>query len=169
MDWDAAFLEQSRADRRVLSVLEKANVEDCHYLHYLQMTTEKLAKAIDARSQGGREQPKRSHKALVRQLRLLARNPALQDLLGVPGKSVKGIIDGVLPLAGEVESLSPDLAQGGPNPEYPWQAPHATVVYPAKYAFTLIGELKSRKGKTLIWILDMMRDNFRRLFGGDSG
>jgi hypothetical protein len=36
---------QAQSDHAALVVLRRAGVHDCHLLHYLQMVTEKLAKA----------------------------------------------------------------------------------------------------------------------------
>jgi hypothetical protein len=55
----------------------------------------------------------------------------------------------ILPIAYELERLTPDLANDGPNPEYPW--PHAQPEYaPALYSFTLWRNLESGQGRDLM-------------------
>lgn len=104
----------------------------CHELHYLQMCTEKLAKAYyktDLRT---------GHAAFRRFLTDLPANPnaliplgfvSLADLTRWQG-SVKPIVDAI-------EDLAPSIAdhKGLPNPEYPWPKANPTIA-PADYAFT---------------------------------
>jgi hypothetical protein len=64
MDWRTAYLEQAAADYETFRELVKIGSPFCHQLHYLQMTTEKLAKGF-LTSPGGPRYPK-VHKAFVR-------------------------------------------------------------------------------------------------------
>jgi hypothetical protein len=43
--WSDAFLTQARSDWQVFEHLYDSDFPECHALHYLQMATEKLAKA----------------------------------------------------------------------------------------------------------------------------
>lgn len=45
-DWRSSYLTQAKADYAIFRLLEKENSPLCHRLHYLQMTTEKLAKGL---------------------------------------------------------------------------------------------------------------------------
>ncbi len=88
----------------------------CHELHYLQMCTEKLAKAYY-------RVPPRGHAAFRRFLTDLLLNPGAVAPLGFAdaagltrwGGSVRSIV-------GAIEDLAPQIAdhKGLPNPEYPW-------------------------------------------------
>jgi hypothetical protein len=44
--WHDGYLEQARSDWDVYGTLSIGSVPDCHALHYLQMATEKLSKAL---------------------------------------------------------------------------------------------------------------------------
>lgn len=44
-----AFIRQARSDWQAYLVLERSQVSSCHYLHYLQMVCEKVAKAYRLR------------------------------------------------------------------------------------------------------------------------
>jgi len=45
--WSEAFLAQAKSDWQIYEHLEKTSFSKCHALHYLQMATEKLAKAYN--------------------------------------------------------------------------------------------------------------------------
>jgi hypothetical protein len=58
-------------------------------------------------------------------------------------------IRSILPIAYEVERLSPDLANDGPNPEYPW--PHDQPrTAPVTHEFAVWQSLKSGSGRYLL-------------------
>jgi hypothetical protein len=44
MSWRDAFFVQAWSDYAVFEIMDDNNYPRCHVLHYLQMTTEKLAK-----------------------------------------------------------------------------------------------------------------------------
>ncbi len=44
--WYNGYLEQARSDWKAYNILQVAPISNCHALHYLQMTTEKLGKAL---------------------------------------------------------------------------------------------------------------------------
>lgn len=80
--WAEAYLEQARTDWQMWQVIRNQKLPDCHALHYLQMTCEKLGKAflITGRSITP-GQAQNSHIAFKRFLQVASRNPALQRLL----------------------------------------------------------------------------------------
>ena len=47
--YERAFLAQARSDWNVYRLLSESREPSCHALHYLQMATEKLAKAYRMR------------------------------------------------------------------------------------------------------------------------
>ena len=60
----------------------------------------------------------------------------------------------IAPLAYDVERLAPDLANDGPNPEYPWPQKEP-VEYPAGYEFSVWKDLKDTgRGRQLLKVLD---------------
>jgi hypothetical protein len=104
----------------------------CHELHYLQMCTEKLAKAYFPAAL-----PRDNHAAFRTFLRDLPSNPGaaiplgFQDLAGLTRWEGTARM-----LVGAIEDLAPSIAdrKGLPNPEYPW--PRGAETYaPADYPF----------------------------------
>ena len=61
--------EQSRSDHEVLVLLRRTGADPCHQLHYLQMVTEKLAKAYFWRTG---TPPNKNHRGFVQFMRALA-------------------------------------------------------------------------------------------------
>ena len=114
----------------------------CHALHYLQMATEKLGKAYAY----GQSDSQNTHKVLVRFLRVLGPDRQAQQQLGFDRtQHWKSILKKSTELAFEVEMLAPNLAQDGPNPEYPWPRRDPRFA-PAEHAFTLWDELREADG-----------------------
>ena len=132
-DWRTAYFRQARSDYDTFLLLEASGAAFCQQLHYLQMTTEKLAKGF-ATSPGGPQQPK-VHRSYANFIQQIKRRPELHRLLPSGSKQVSKYVDGLLPYAYLIENLAPANASDGPNAEYPWHTPFG-VVAPADYAFT---------------------------------
>lgn len=133
--WVDAFLEQARSDWDVYTVITCSTCPMCHRLHYLQMTTEKLCKAIGIKSGVRLNNLEKSHK-FTGFLRVAARSSRFRSFLGMQNdRQLKEYINKILPIAHEIERLSPSLAQGGPNAEYPWETPVGDVVTPEGILF----------------------------------
>lgn len=147
--------EQAKSDHAVFVLLRGEGVHECHVLHYLQMAAEKISKAYLWRSGTA---PPRSHVGLM---------PFLQALLsrGLGRKERQRIaeifdyarpqhmaawVKQVSPLAHELQNLTPDLSNNGPNTEYPW--PHENPVHcPALHSFALWTRLRdSEPGRRLV-------------------
>ncbi len=162
MGWHEAYLTQARSDHRLLGNLGKRgkDVEYCHRLHYLQMATEKLAKAI-LTPRGGTDPAQTSHVMFVRMLQTLKRNRRLRRLLGY-GRATAAFtnyIDSLLDLAARVEQLSPDQAGfTRPNPEYPWRS-HGSqaVLAPVEYDFPEFNPRDPRMVKLEALVSDLLR------------
>lgn len=131
-NWRTATLRQARSDYEMLRrLLSDNDVDVCQVLHYLQMTTEKLAKAF-LTPPGGRYP--NTHNAFAEFVRVVKRRREFQAACGFSQAiAFRAYMDGLLPLAQAVEDLSPD---GGdhPNPEYPWYV-GGMILVPAEYAF----------------------------------
>jgi hypothetical protein len=110
------YLTQAQSDWKVFHLLRDQPV--CHRLHYLQMCTEKLAKAYFWRGPGGQAI---GHAAFVKFIRSIATRRRIAERLGFtnPTSFAEWIKD-VSDLAYELERLAPALAGDGPNPEYSW-------------------------------------------------
>jgi hypothetical protein len=101
------YLSQARSDREILRLLESQPV--CHQLHYLQMLTEKLAKAYFWKDPGAAGL---GHAAFVRFLRSVATNRRVAAAAGFPDLTrLKAWIAAVSDLANELERLAPARAR----------------------------------------------------------
>ena len=99
MTWKNAFLRQARSDFRTFRDLQKGNAPLCHQAHYVQMATEKLAKAYLCPPDG--EPPRPTHDALVKFLRVCIERPEIRRRLGFGDVTIcRAHIRGLLPLAG---------------------------------------------------------------------
>jgi hypothetical protein len=141
-EFQRLFLVQARSDFKVFELLrqkcEDEKLPSCHALHYLQMATEKLAKAKAWKNGPIGE----SHVAFGGFLKGLKSQRHIQKQLGYEGKNASWmyLIKKCGPLAKEVEDLAPAVAKDGPNPEYPWPraAPRST---PAEFEFGIWAKL----------------------------
>jgi hypothetical protein len=139
MNWREAFFRQASSDHLIRQRLNTPAVEYCHRLHYLQMMTEKLAKAF-LTGPDDQEPPQFSHVMFVRLLRVIRGRPDMRRVLGYSDSAAfRQFIDSLLPLADQIQRLAPSVAgTTQPNPEYPWKpAADQDVIAPADYAFPL--------------------------------
>jgi hypothetical protein len=153
------YLLQSRSDWQVYQILQRQPVKECHSLHYLQMATEKLGKAFLIAGGNAPASVYTSHKAFVRFLQVVAYNSDLQKQLRMTRQQLRAYIRTLLPIADEIERLAPALAHGGPNAEYPWEAPAGTIQTPATYQFTLSSQLRTPKGIKLLTLITVIFEN----------
>ena len=142
-EYQRLFLVQARTDFIVFKVLQKlqrtGDLPACHALHYLQMSTELLAKAYAWRH----GQPPLTHHAFVPFLLGLSTQRDAQKMLGFEGRNAnwEQLIRKSVPLADRIERLAPTRARIGPNAEYPWP-PNAPRTAPAEYRFELWDDLE---------------------------
>lgn len=157
-DYQKTWWEQTCSDYDMLLLLRKNNAPPCQQLHYLQMVTEKLAKAYWWRDN---RPPKSTHVAFVRFLQIVAGNlrreeqRRIADLLNLENeKKLRWHIREISDLAYEVERLAPGLVEDGPNAEYPW--PHENPRHsPVKYQFPLWEKLASTgRGRQFLQFID---------------
>ena len=132
-DWRSLYLRQAQSDYAVLRLLlDTPNVPLCQKLHYLQMTTEKLAKGL--MTEPGAPSYKRTHNAFVDFMRVIRTRKGVQKVCGFTNvRAFASFIDSLLPLAQEIEDLSPD-GISHPNPEYPWDDENGPIS-PLDYPF----------------------------------
>lgn len=150
MDWRTAYLEQAKSDYAMLLKLNREEAPLCHRLHYLQMTTEKLAKGF-LTPRGGPRYAK-THDAFVTFVKLAGRRPDLRLASRFTKASQFAVyVDSLLPAAQRVEDLSPD-GSDHPNPEYPWEE-KGIIMLPTEYPFTEL-DLRSRKMIKLLQFID---------------
>jgi hypothetical protein len=136
MDWRTAYLKQARSDYEMLQkLLKDGDVPTCQRLHYLQMTTEKLAKGFLTQPSG--ERPPKIHDAFLKFVTKTAQlNPSLQracHFKNSQSEGYKNYLNGLREIAKKIEDLSPE---GGdhPNPEYPWEQ-DGNILLPLTYPY----------------------------------
>jgi len=155
--------QQAKSDHDVFVLLRRQGVAPCHSLHYVQMATEKIAKAYFWRSGSP---PPRSHAGFVQFLRLLLGHIRKNDRERIANlfsfktfTQLKDRIYRLLPIAYGLQHLAPDLAKDGPNPEYPW--PHAEPkTAPANYNFPVWALLTSGQGRDLMRVVRIAVSRF---------
>lgn len=149
--------QQAHSDLSIYILLRQQGVAICHVLHYLQMTTEKVAKAYYWRE--GNPPPK-SHAGFVQfvrflgQIRQSSRQEQVANLFGFQRFSdFQTSLRSIIHIAYDLERLAPDLALDGPNPEYPW--PHDQPEQaPALYQFSIWGKLTQGQGRQFMRFLE---------------
>lgn len=140
--------------------LRSQGAEPCQQLHYLLMTTEKLAKAYFARNAS----PPPQHGGFPRFLQTLvhhADQKITPRLFGFPNHQVfrSWVRGGVIVLAHELEQLWPRRNYDGPNPEYPW--PHAVPQFvPVTLPFPIWPKLHTPAGRTFLKFIDTAVNEF---------
>ncbi len=155
--YQTLWWEQAKSDYEAFVVLRSQGVPHCHSLHYLQICTEKVAKAYFWRNG---KPPATKHDAFVVFLRFLLQTSARHDrirLATVFGyqrfKNLQDWIRRTLPLAYDIERLAPALAgKNQPNTEYPW--PHEEPQNaPVTFSFPTWHELGKPTGRELMRII----------------
>jgi len=162
--WHDGYLKQARSDWDVYNMVSMNSVPDCHALHYLQMTTEKLGKALLLAGGTDIRAVRRTHRAFTRFLQIAAKNHRLQKELGMTGRQLQAHVQQFLPVAYEIEHLAPALADSGPNVEYPWEDPVGTVNVPARYIFPVAAMLREPKGRNLLKLVKTTLTRFYACF-----
>ena len=132
VDWRQAYFDQAKSDYVMFKKLTSDETSLCHRLHYLQMTTEKIAKGFLTQP-GGTRYPK-VHDAFVRFVRIAHTIPNIQGKSNFASVALyQKYVASLLPTAKAIEDLSPEGADH-PNPEYPWET--AGVIFvPVTYDF----------------------------------
>ncbi len=154
--------QQAKSDHDVFLLLRKHGIAKCHSLHYLQMVTEKLAKAYFWRS--GSPPPK-NHAGFGQFLRFLCqirqndRTRIAELFTFTRFNDFQKWVYAVLPTAYDLEHLAPTLANNGPNPEYPW--PHQRPEFaPAHHDFAIWAPLTSSRGRNLMRVIRIAVNRF---------
>jgi len=154
------FFAQAQSDYRVLQLLRSRGEPACQVLHYLQMSTEKLARAYLWKQ----DDAKRSHAAFSKFLRSIAGDDRVRFELGYTRRDQwDAKLDGIASLAASVQQLAPDLAGDGPNPEYPWPPDHPGHA-PVEFEFPVWEELQKSNGRVLLDFLDKLFVHAPRCF-----
>lgn len=151
MDWRTAYFQQAHSDYTVLlKMIKDESIPLCHCLHYLQMTTEKLAKGFNTPPGAGPHE--KTQNAFLRFVVSGAeRNLRLKAACGFTDTvQYRQYLISLRGLAQRIENLSPE-GEDHPNPEYPWQQ-GIKILVPVSYPFR---ELSLRQQS--LKMVDMLR------------
>ena len=176
-DEDQALLVQAKSDLDVFRLLagqDRAAVPACHPLHYLQMATEKLAKAVQRRMH---PQPpdKLSHVAFSQMPFQLRRRDVARALGWEQFSQFRGFLRSIRQLCQAIEGLSPAVAGStrlidSPNVEYPWRGRDAQDhkitgwLVPAQEVFPTLDEIQqSVYGRQFLEFVSGLIDRFDQL------
>ena len=162
-NFQETWWQQVKSDHAVFVLLRGQGMPQCHLLHYLQMVTEKLAKAYFWRS--GSPPPK-NHAGFAKFLRFLGHIRRRDDQERIAHlftfrrfSDFKKWIRAVLPIAYALERISPALANNGPNTEYPW--PHEQPeTAPVHHDFAIWSSLTTGRGRDLMRIIRIAVERF---------
>ncbi len=133
-----AFLKQARSDFILCQELRNTRNPTCHWVHYLQLATEKLARAYEMDITSNRR-PAKTHAAFASFVRTSLQSSAWQKSLGYGNRTAryKALLKRLRPLAELTEKIAPSFAGfDRPNPEYPWQDSGSRVIAPVEHHFS---------------------------------
>jgi hypothetical protein len=160
--YQKVWWKQAKSDHDAFLLIRRQGIAQCHLLHYLQMVTEKIAKAYFWRSG---TPPPQKHTGLPTFLRFLGQirtqdRERIAELFTFRRYAdFQNWIRSVIPIAHDIEHLAPALASNGPNPEYPW--PHAQPqIAPVDHNFPIWPILTSGRGRDLMRIIHISVDRF---------
>jgi hypothetical protein len=175
--WEAN-LRQARSDYQVFILLcdpRWKELPECHALRYLQMATEKLAKA--AFMAMGMQYDWYSHIAFSRIPRQLKRRDIARSLGYKRFDAYQTFLSGAAPLFREIDELHPAVGPGaagggpkeGPNAEYPWpfSVTHGAIDWraPADHTFGLLKRLRTnRDAAQVLQFIRILLDRFEAVF-----
>jgi hypothetical protein len=160
--FQALWWEQAKSDLQAFLLVRGHGLAPCHALHYLQMVTEKIAKAYFWRAG---HPPSRSHAGIVQFLRFLGQvrqhdRQRIANLFGYKRfADFQHWLREALPIAYDLQRMAPALAGNGENPEYPW--PHLQPRFtPATYDFKVWHEIQSVRGRALMRLVEIAVNRF---------
>ena len=150
-NWKIAFLRQADSDFEMFKKLRESKYPKCHWLHYFQMATEKLAKATQCKANSKR--PPKIHTGFHRYMKNAKTHPRYRKALKLVQMDYKFRLLDLYGLVKAIEKLAPALAEGyDPNPEYPFES-GKDVIAPVDYDFPEITVNEADKFKSLIWLI----------------
>lgn len=139
--WARAYHRQAASDFETYKQLAATELPRCHALHYLQMTTEKLAKAYRLAGEPDASPMTVRVHTLGNFVQLVFRSPKSIDRLGLRRFQVKYERRSLADFATAVSRLAPAVAEylQPRNVEYPWEANDGAVLAPIDDAFADFG------------------------------
>jgi len=173
-----AYLKQARSDFQVFRLLlkqDRTEVPECHVLHYLQMATEKLAKAALLRVNPAFDP--NTHVAFSQIPHQLRRADVAKTLGWRTFNDYRGFLIYASPLFHQIEELNPAVGPQRPgrgamdhaNVEYPWEARNAagdlTWLAPAAQQFDILDKLQKSGSGVQLWLfVNRLIERFESVF-----
>ncbi len=152
-EWAEAYFRQASSDWRMFAeFLARSDVPACHALHFLQMATEKLAKAYRFRDTTTDEESLLTkHVGFQKFLNSFLLSPQMKAEFRGRDAQLASIRKGMVPIAQAIERLAPAVArEGSPgNAEYPWELGGA-VVAPVDHDFHEVHLLRGAHGRAFL-------------------
>lgn len=156
-EWARGFHRQARSDWALMQRLRETDgVARCHPWHYLQMASEKIAKAYRLLIPNADEEELRSrHVGFERFIASVIESPAFAQRFRVRASQLQFIRRRLRAIAREIEGLAPAVDRGAnpENVEYPW-AVGDRVIAPCEYDFARMTVLREPHGVILLRIID---------------
>lgn len=158
-----AFAAQGRSDWAVyqhLSTLTYPSLPWCHALHYLQMATEKIAKAYRIRDTNANvEDVVKHHAGFEEFINSFFRSRQIKEEFEGKDAALQTLQKNAGALAREIEKLAPaiDRPASPENAEYPWER-DGQVFRPCSFGYPSLAMLKQPGGRA---IMNMIERSFR--------
>jgi hypothetical protein len=167
-----AFLEQARADFKTYEMIKTQAPYPCsQWLHLLQMTLEKTAKAYLAPgTKDAFERLRQSHRSFGKFMQIVDKYTIVQTSLHMHSKrALKDHIRALMPLVNSIEQIIPARENYGPTAEYPWRNPQGGFYSPCLYDFSEISREfeDNRHAQALLNIVihALNNDEWHKTFG----
>jgi hypothetical protein len=164
--WAAAFAAEARSDWAIYKMLaDDATLPRCHALHYLQMTTEKIAKAYRCRDTGADvESVLYLHVGFAKFMSSFLLSPMIKGEYEGRDAHLQEILKSARSLAREIEKLAPavDRRSSPENAEYPWSQGD-DVVTPCQYGYPSLSLMQGTGGRAFLKILGRALSDFERI------
>jgi hypothetical protein len=163
-----AFAAQGRSDWEVykhLAALTKPSLSQCHALHYLQMATEKIAKAYRIRDTAADvDDLVRHHTGFVEFVNQFFRCEQIRDECRERDAALHALQRNATTIAREIEKLAPatDRLASPENAEYPWERDEQILI-PCKFGFPNLAMLQQPGGRAVMNLVERAFKDFQRL------
>lgn len=155
-----AYRAQAKADFDAMEILREHSTLDCHWLHMLQMSLEKLAKAFRASDGEPYASLSRSHVTARIFLRLLARAPSAPLVWKMNPRQFSAHMAGLIGIATAIEGLAPAVGPES-NVEYPWEQVGDQFHVPCQERFPVAREIEATAhGRSLIKLMTLIFDKW---------
>jgi hypothetical protein len=163
-----AFAAQGRSDWEVfkhLAGLSRPSFPSCHRLHYLQMATEKIAKAYRIRDTGADvDKLAKGHAGFEEFVNSFFRCKTIRDEYTGKDAVLQTLQKNATTLAKQIEKLAPaiDNFVSPENAEYPWER-DGKVHRPCKFEYPNLSMLTQPAGRAVMNLIERAFNDFERL------